>query len=311
MVRVTLRAERGGILVTGGSGQLATALATRSADLVQVVGRPDFDFDQPETLDHCMQATMPSLVINAAAWTGVDLAESEQAAAARANTDGPAQLARLCEAASIPLMHVSTDYVFNGCKGSPYVESDPTSPTGVYGCTKLAGELAVAASCSKAVIARTSWVYSSTGKNFVRTMLAAAERNPVLKVVGDQQGCPTAAADLADALLGVALQLQAGWHPEFGGVLHVAGTGSTTWHGLAAATFQAAARHGRAAPDLRAITTADWPTPARRPADSRLNCDRLASVFGITLPPWRRSLDAVVDALVSNQAPKARPALAD
>ena len=308
---MTLPRGYGGILVTGGSGQLATALARRAADRVHVVGRPDFDFDRPETLDRCLQETMPSLVINAAAWTAVDLAESEQAAAARANTEGPAHLARLCQAASIPLIHVSTDYVFDGGKGSPYVESDPTSPTGVYGRTKLAGEFAVAASCSKAVIARTSWVYAATGKNFVRTMLAAAERNPVLKVVGDQQGCPTAAADLADALLEVAVQLQMDWRAEFAGVFHVAGTGSTSWHGLAAATFQAASRHGRVAPELRAITTAEWPTPARRPADSRLNCDRLASVFGIVLPSWQRSLDDVVDAIVSGQKSEARPAPAE
>ena len=304
-------AARGGILVTGGTGQLATALGACGGDRLRVVGRPDFDFDRPDSLDRCLQATMPSLVINAAAWTGVDLAESEPAAATRANTDGPAQLARLCQAALIPLIHVSTDYVFDGCKGSPYVESDPTSPTGVYGRSKLSGELAVAASCSRAVIARTSWVYASTGKNFVRTMLAAAERNSTLNVVSDQHGCPTSAADLAAALLEVARQLQTEWRPELSGILHVAGSGSTTWHGLAAATFQAALRHGRAAPDLRAIATAAWPTPARRPPDSRLNCDRLASVFGVSLPPWRLSLDAVVDALLSSQAPKVRPASAD
>ena len=308
---MTLPPGYGGILVTGGSGQLATALAMRAADRVHVVGRPEFDFDQSDTIDCCLQETMPSLVINAAAWTAVDLAESEPAAAARANTDGPAHLARLCQAASIPLIHVSTDYVFDGTKGSPYVESDPTSPTGVYGRTKLAGEVAVAEHCSKAVIARTSWVYAANGKNFVRTMLAAAQRNPVLKVVGDQQGCPTAAADLADALLEIAVQLQMDWRAEFAGVVHVAGTGSTSWHGLAAATFQAASRHGVAAPELRAITTADWPTPARRPTDSRLNCDRLASVFGITLPAWQRSLDAVVDTILSTQQAGARPASAD
>lgn len=308
---MTLSPNDGGILVTGGSGQLATALAICGVDRVHVVGRPDFDFNRPETMDQCMQAAMPSLVINAAAWTAVDLAESEPAAAARANRDGPAQLARLCQAASIPLIHVSTDYVFDGCKGEPYVEDDPTSPTGVYGRTKLAGELAVEANCSKAVIARTSWVYASTGKNFIRTMLAAGERNSKLKVVCDQQGCPTAAIDLAGALLDVARQLKTHWRPELSGVLHVAGSGSTTWHGLAAATFQAASRHGRAAPDLLAITTADWPTPARRPPDSRLNCDRLANLFGITLPPWQESLTVVVDALLSSPAPRARPASAD
>ena len=289
----------GTILVTGGGGQLALALAAAGGAAIRRVGRPELDFDRPDSVAEAFHAARPCLVVNAAAWTAVDAAESEPEAAMRANRDGPAALAALCEAAGIPLIHVSTDYVFDGAKGAPYVEEDPTSPTGVYGATKLAGERAVLAACSRAVVLRTSWVYSPTGKNFVRTMLGAAQKVPSLRVVADQQGCPTTAADLADAVLAVAARLLGGWQPGWQGVYHAAGTGSTTWHGLAVATFEEAARHGHPRPEVVPIATADWPTPARRPADSRLDCGRLARVFDVRLPPWRPSLARTIDALLA------------
>ncbi len=289
----------GPVLVTGGTGQLATALAQAGGGAIRCVGRPGLDFDRPDSVGEVFRAMAPRLVVNAAAWTAVDAAEGEPEAAMRANRDGPAALAALCAQAGIPMVHVSTDYVFDGDKGAPYVEADPTSPTGVYGATKLAGEQAVLAACPQAVVLRTSWVYAATGKNFVRTMLGAAQKVPVLRVVADQRGCPTSAADLADAVLAVAARLQAGWRAEFGGVFHAAGTGEATWHGLAMATFEAAARHGRAMPEVVPIATADWPTPARRPADSRLDCAKLARVFGVRLPEWRPSLDRTVDALLA------------
>jgi dTDP-4-dehydrorhamnose reductase len=287
------------ILVTGGAGQVATELAQRAADRVVRVGRPAFDFDRPETIEQVFRQVNPSLVVNAAAWTAVDAAETNEAAARRANCDGPAQLARLCNAAGIPIIHVSTDYVFDGAKGAPYGESDLTSPTGVYGSTKLDGEHAVMAACDQAVILRTSWVYAAVGKNFVRTMLGAALKTNTLKVVADQQGCPTNAGDLADAILAVVARIEAGWHPDYAGVFNAAGTGSTTWHGLAVAAFTEAARHGRPMPTVNAIATADWPTPARRPADSRLDCTRLERVFGIRLPEWQPSLARTVDAIIA------------
>ena len=180
------------ILVTGGAGQVATELAARAGSRVTRVGRPEFDFDRPDTIAATFDRVRPSLVVNAAAWTAVDAAEKEEAAALRANRDGPAELARLCAGAGIPLIHISTDYVFDGLKGAPYVEDDPTSPTGVYGSSKLAGEQAVLA-YDRAVVLRTSWVYAAVGKNFVRTI-----KTNVLKVAADQQGCPTSAGDLAD-----------------------------------------------------------------------------------------------------------------
>ena len=229
------------ILVTGGTGQLASALAAASGQ-VHLTGRPEFDFDRPDTLERALASASPALVVNTAAWTAVDLAEAEPEAARRANVDGPAHLAALCARAGIPLVHVSTDYVFDGLKGAPYTEADPTNPTGVYGRTKLAGEHAALAANPRTVILRTSWVYSETGKNFVRTMLAAGQSRDRLRVVADQRGCPTAAADLARAILAVAAQLVAGWQDRFAGVFHAAGTGDTTWHGLAVAAFEEAAR---------------------------------------------------------------------
>jgi dTDP-4-dehydrorhamnose reductase len=285
------------ILVTGGTGQVATELAQRAA--VHRAGRPDFDFDRPETIDAVFRNAAPTLVVNAAAWTAVDAAETNVDGALRANRDGPGRLAQLCAAAGVPLIHISTDYVFDGEKGAPYVETDAPSPTGIYGSSKLEGEQAVLAAGGQAVILRTSWVYAAVGKNFVRTMLGAALKTNTLKVVADQKGCPTNAGDLADAILAIAGRISEGWRPEYGGVFNAAGTGSATWFELAVASFKAAARHGRAMPTVTPITTADWPTPARRPADSRLDCSKLARVFGVALPDWQPSLVRTVDTIIA------------
>ena len=287
----------GCIMVTGGAGQLATALAARAPGELRVVGRPAFDFDQPETIDATFREHRPSAVINAAAWTAVDAAETDPAGARRANNDGPARLAALCHAAGIPLIHISTDYVFDGDKAAPYVETDPTSPTGVYGVTKRDGERAVLAACPRSVILRTAWVYSATGKNFVRTMLNAAKTRDRLGVVADQRGCPTSAECLAHIALAVARAARDAWRDEYAGIFHTSGQGETTWHGFAEAIFDQAAQHGVKRPTVDAITTADYPTPAKRPADSRLDCTKLDRVFGLRQPPWRDSLAAVIDQL--------------
>ena len=284
------------ILVTGGTGQLATALA-RSPD-VTVVGRPEFDFDRPGSIDAAFAAAAPALVVNAAAWTAVDAAETDPDGAMRANRDGPARLSALCARAGIPLIHISTDYVFDGDKGAPYVETDPTNPTGVYGATKLAGERAVLAACPRAIVIRTAWVYSATGKNFVRTMLSLGKTRDHLRVVADQRGCPTAAADLAGVVLAVARAAASEWRDDYAGIFHSGGSGETTWHGFADAIFAEAARHGVRTPIVEPITTADFPTPARRPADSRLDCGKLERVFGLRQPAWQTSLPGVVDALL-------------
>jgi dTDP-4-dehydrorhamnose reductase len=285
------------ILVTGGSGQLASALVTAGGDRVLRVGRPEFDFDRPETIATSFRDADPWLAVNGAAYTAVDAAENDEAAAQRANRDGPAALARLCAAAGIPLIHISTDYVYDGNKSSPYVESDPVAPRSVYGETKLAGEAAVLASGTRAIILRTAWVYAATGRNFVRTMLALGQTRESLRVVADQHGCPTAAADLASAILTIADGLEAnGWRDSYAGVFHAAGSGETTWHGFATAVFEEASRHGAKTPaTVSPITTAEYPTPARRPPNSRLDCGRLRDAFGIQLPHWRASLTRTVD----------------
>jgi dTDP-4-dehydrorhamnose reductase len=291
------------ILVTGGTGQLAAALAAADNN-VHRVGRPTFDFDRPDTIEAAFRASNPRLLINAAAYTAVDAAENDAEAALRANRDGPAILARLCAETGIPLIHVSTDYVFDGAKPTPYVETDAVAPQGVYGASKLAGEQAVLASGARAMILRTAWVYAATGKNFVRTMLTLGKTRDKLAVVGDQHGCPTTAQDLADAILAIsALIDRSGWQDSFQGIFHAAGTGATTWHGLAVATFQEAARHGANQPEVASIATSEWPTPAKRPANSRLDCSRLRDIFGIALPPWRQSLARTVDSIYASAPP--------
>ena len=286
------------ILVTGGSGQLASALVAAASVPVCCVGRPAFDFDRLETIGAAFAQADPWLVVNAAAYTAVDAAEKDADAAYRANRDGPAELARLCEASGIPLIHVSTDYVFDGAKGAPYVETDTVAPQGVYGASKLAGEQAVLGACQRAIVLRTSWVYAPAGRNFVRTMLTAGKTRDRLTVVADQKGCPTTAHDLAAAILAIAARIaETGWQDGYAGVFHAAGTGWTTWHWLASAVFEEAARHGAPVPRVDPIATADWPTPAKRPADSRLDCTKLAAVFGVRLPNWRPSLARTIDAI--------------
>jgi dTDP-4-dehydrorhamnose reductase len=288
------------ILVTGGTGQLAAALAAAATVPICLVGRPGFDFNRPETIAAVFDQAAPWLVVNAAAYTAVDAAEKDADAAYRANRDGPAELARLCAAAGIPLIHVSTDYVFDGDKGEPYVETDAVSPQGVYGASKLAGEHAVLDLCARAVVLRTSWVYAPTGRNFVRTMLNLGKTRDRLTVVADQKGCPTTAGDLAAAILKIGGRIEGTrWQDAYAGVFHAAGTGWTTWHGLATAVFAEAARHGAPTPRVDPITTADWPTPAKRPADSRLDCTKLADVFGVRLPEWRPSLARTIDTIFS------------
>jgi dTDP-4-dehydrorhamnose reductase len=244
------------------------------------------------------------LVVNAAAYTAVDKAETDSAAAYRANRDGPEALARLCAANGIPLIHVSTDYVYDGVKSSPYVETDAIGPRNVYGASKLAGEMAVMATGARAIILRTAWVYAATGSNFVRTMLRLAETEDKLKVVADQRGCPTAATDLASAILAIAGRIEAdGWDDARSGVFHAAGSGETTWHGFAVALFDEASRHKTKTPSsVAAITTDEFPRPARRPANSRLDCTRLANLFDIRLPDWRDSLKRTVDEIFAKSS---------
>jgi dTDP-4-dehydrorhamnose reductase len=289
------------ILVTGRGGQVATGLASalpaRGFEPV-LVGQPEFELAQPESIAAAFAAARPEAVVNCAAWTAVDAAEEEEPAAFRANALGPAHVASACARAGVPLIHLSTDYVFDGRKGAPYTEEDAPNPLSAYGRTKLAGEWAALSGAERVVVLRTAWVHAPLGRNFVRTMLAAGAERPELRVVADQRGCPTAAPDLAEAIAALLARLrETGWRPEYRGVFHAAGAGETTWHGFAEAIFEAAAPFGGPRPRVVPIATAEYPTRATRPADGRLDCAKLARVFGVRLPHWREGLARVVRAL--------------
>ena len=289
------------ILVTGRGGQLATGLeAALSAEGFQplVIGRPAFDFHIPETIIAAFQALTPDAVVNCAAWTAVDAAEEDEQSAFRANALGPALLGRLTREAGIPIIQISTDYVFDGQKGAPYLESDLPNPLGAYGRTKIAGEWAAKAANPHCIVLRTAWVFAPIGRNFLRTMLALGADRPELRVVADQWGSPTAAPDLADAIAAILVRIRdQGWRDDFAGTYHATGGGFTNWHSFAEAIFTEAARHGALRPKVHAITTADYPTKAKRPADGRLDNGKLAHVFGVALPPWEAGLARVMAAL--------------
>jgi dTDP-4-dehydrorhamnose reductase len=291
------------ILVVGGvDGQVASALdAIREQGIDIIVrGPPETDLTNPETLDAALKAVSPDAVICAGAYTAVDLAETNAELAQKINGDGPAALARACAFADIPIIQLSTDYVFSGDKVTPYVETDPTGPTGVYGRTKLAGERGVIAAGGRHVILRISWVYDPRGKNFVRTMLRLARTREEIGVVDDQYGRPTYAPDVAEALVTVARRLVTDRSVR-SGIFHMTGQGEVcTWRVFADSIFALSAKCGGPVARVKAITTADYPTPARRPVNSALDCMRLESTYGISLPPWRSSLERCVNAIAQD-----------
>ncbi|NKC32069.1 dTDP-4-dehydrorhamnose reductase [Falsiroseomonas selenitidurans] len=289
------------ILVTGRGGQLATGLeASLPAQGFEavLVGQPDFEFDQPETVQAAFAAVRPDAVVNTAAWTAVDAAEDDEPAAFRANALGPALLGRLCGEAGIPLVQISTDYVYDGLGTAPYVETALPNPSSAYGRTKLAGEWAALAACPQTLVLRTAWVYSPVGRNFVRTMLAVGAQRPELRVVNDQHGNPTSAPDLADAIAGVLARVrETGWQASYRGVFHAAGSGHTHWHEFAEAIFAAAAPFGGPRPVVHPVGSHEYPTKAKRPANSRLDTGKLKATFGVELPAWQDGLAQVVKAL--------------
>ena len=285
-------------LITGAAGQLGRALLARAPHGWDCRGltRDELDLTDPGAIGRLITAEVPDVLLNAAAYTAVDRAESEEGLAFAVNSRAVGAMATALGEVGGHLVHVSTDFVFDGTKGAPYGEDDPTHPMGVYGASKLGGETAVLAACPRAVILRTSWVYAARGRNFVLTMLNLARSREHLRVVADQLGCPTAADDLAAAILGIADRIgREGWQDDFGGVFHAAGGGETTWHGLACAAIAGAGAFGHPQPKLiEAITTAEYPTPARRPADSRLDGGKLERVFGLRLPPWEQALERTI-----------------
>lgn len=290
------------IAVTGREGQVVQSLlekASQRADLeVIALGRPELDLAEPETVRSAIEAIKPDVVISAAAYTAVDLAEDEQELAFAVNAAGAGAVAQAAKNCGVPVIHLSTDYVFAGDADKPYVETDATGPRSVYGSSKLEGERLVAQANPQHIILRTAWVYSPFGKNFVKTMLKLAETRDALSVVADQWGNPTSALDIADAIIRVADHLAAA--PEFSayGVYHLAGTGDTNWSGFARAIFGESARLGGPAATVTDIATADYPTKAVRPANSRLSTVKFQQAFNWSAPHWQSSLRDVVSRLV-------------
>ena len=295
-------------LLLGANGQVGQELLRALAPLGQVVATtrggvlPNgkacevADFNQPDSLALLLQRIRPEVVVNAAAYTAVDRAEEDQEAAWRANADSPGVLARWCAQEKVPLVHYSTDYVFDGQGQRPYREDDATAPLGVYGASKLAGEEAIRAAGGRHLILRTAWVYASHGQNFLRTMLRVGAEREELKVVADQVGTPTPAALIAD------VTAQAIRHPAaLSGTWHLTANGETSWHGFAEAIFAGAQARGliACAPKVLPITTSEYPTKAKRPAYSRLDTARLQADLGIVLPDWREGLARVMDELAA------------
>jgi dTDP-4-dehydrorhamnose reductase len=288
------------LLVFGAGGQLGrelgAALSARNMP-ASLLARQDTDIADRTAVIAAIEKARPAVIVNAAAYTKVDRAETEPQLAFRDNCEGPALLADICATQGLPLIHISTDYVFDGTKAGPYVEADPVAPLGVYGASKEAGERAVRARFDHHVILRTAWVYGIHGNNFLKTMLNLARQKDSWGVVMDQRGNPTATADLAEAVLAVAARIAAGtasW-----GTYHFTGSGMATWHEFACEIVKAQAPFTGRRPDVAAITTAEYPTKTRRPANSCLDSTRFATVFGMTARPWPERTREVVAALLS------------
>ena len=292
------------ILLTGGEGQLGTELIAQAPRFgVQLVAPTlaQMDLTRPADVDAAWDAARPEAVINAAAYTAVDRAETEPELAFAINAAAPARIAARCIAENIPLVHISTDYVFDGCKREPYREEDPVAPLGVYGRSKAQGEAAVRAALDRHVILRTAWLYSAHGANFVKTVMRLVAERDELRIVDDQVGSPTCAEDLAAAIL--AIVARRGATPW--GTYHYCGAGTTSWCGLARHVLDTLVARGRIRGyRLTPIATADYPTPARRPAYSVLECGRIERAFGIVRPPWQTGVEKTVDRLLGGRSPQ-------
>jgi dTDP-4-dehydrorhamnose reductase len=289
------------LVVTGTKGQVVGALRMRGAAAgvdVIAIGRPDLDFRDSRSIAAVLNDVEADAIVNAAAYTAVDKAESEPDVAMAINAEAAGAVAQAAARRGTPIIQLSTDYVFDGDLDRPYREDDPVDPTGAYGRSKLAGELAVIAAGSAHVVLRTAWVYSPFGSNFVRTMLRLGETRDLVRIVADQCGNPTSAFNIADAVIAVARNLRA--EPkrrELFGLFHVVDSGEATWADFAEAIFAEATRLGHPAVRVERIATSDYPTPARRPANSRLDASRFARIHGVVMPDWRVSLAPVVRAL--------------
>jgi dTDP-4-dehydrorhamnose reductase len=292
--------------VTGKNGQVVQALVERgllAGHEIVSLGRPELDLaGEADHVIATLVAARPDVIVSAAAYTAVDHAEVERDLAFAINQAGAAAVAEAARRLNIPLLHLSTDYVFDGAKADAYTEIDATGPTGVYGGSKLAGEEAVLARHDDVVILRTAWVYSPFGANFLKTMLRLAGGCEEVRVVADQRGNPTSALDIADGIISVAQNLVSDANSAQRGIFHMAGSGDASWAEFAQAIFETSAATGGPTARVRAIDTADYPTLAKRPVNSTLSSEKLARIHGVRLPDWRQSMADVVLRLVRDNA---------
>ncbi len=289
------------ILITGSNGQLGRELVLEGQKIdfeIIATGHAELDITKPAQIEKQLAQYQPALVVNTAAYTAVDAAESDPDIAFRVNRDGPANLAAACVEMGIPLIQISTDYVFNGRKKKPYAESDPVSPLGVYARSKAAGEDQVRSLLPAHIILRTSWLYGVFGRNFVKTMMALGKEKKVIKVVDDQFGSPTSAKDLAEAVLTLARHIKNGSDISWG-TYHYCGQGITTWEQFAEEIFDIMRKSGcKQVAKVAPITTAEFPTVAKRPFFSVLDCSLVTRQFGIHLKPWQESLKTAIDRII-------------
>jgi dTDP-4-dehydrorhamnose reductase len=294
------------IFIAGEHGQVAQALAHAyrfRGDHVALMGRSTISVTDQRRLLSAVIAFNPDLVVNAAAYTAVDQAEDDTEAAFAINRDGAGFVAAAAEAAGVPVIHLSTDYVFDGRKQAPYLETDSTNPLGVYGESKLEGEIAVASCASSHVILRTSWVCSAIGRNFVKTMLRLARDRQEVAVVDDHWAAPTFAADLATAIMSIGDKFtSADDRSHFTGIYNASSAGETTWYRFAHEIMARSAAKGGPACRVRAIASSEYSTRAKRPANSRLDCSKIRRVFGISFPRWQSSLETCLDQLIVQTA---------
>ena len=290
------------IMVIGRTGQVAHELKRGAwpADfVVDFLGRAELDLARSDAARNAVIAARPEIVVNAAAYTAVDAAETDRDAAFAVNRDAPAALAEACAEIGAVLVHYSTDYVFDGTKAGAYVEDDPINPLSIYGASKAEGEAAIRTRLDRHVILRTAWVYSPIGRNFVKTMLRLGAERERLGIVDDQRGSPTAAADIAAATIAICTQLALGRQDGFG-TFHFCGGGVASWYEFARAIFAGAAERGLKTPHtVEPIATDAYPTPAYRPRNSALDCGKLERSFGIAAPPWQAALSACLDEIVT------------
>ncbi|MEO7469858.1 MAG: dTDP-4-dehydrorhamnose reductase [Sphingobium limneticum] len=292
-------------VVTGCEGQVVKSLLAHheNGEGVEILplGRPELDLAQTDTIEPALVEARPDLIISAAAYTAVDKAEEEAENAAQINGIAVGEMGRVAARLGVPVVHLSTDYVFDGKKSTPYSEEDPVNPLGVYGRSKLDGERRLVESGADHVIVRTAWVYSPFGNNFLRTMLRLAQTREMVSVVSDQLGNPTSALDIADAVMAIANNVLGSAEPTLRGIFHMSGQGEANWAEFASEIFRVSDILGGPSAIVQPITTADYPTAAQRPNNSRMNCDKLAKTHNVRLPEWKAAAETVLRQMLADR----------